>query len=169
MEKNKIGGYYLYLPRKKGEFECKFTRGSWSTEEVDQWGFRIPNRKYSYEQDTVFVEIENWRDLTHPDGPPVRVVLESIPEDTPSNDDLYIAGNFNNWNPGNGRYTLDKATDGTYYVDIPRDEYMLEFKITRGDWGTVECRPDGEDIENRVYAYRDVQEIRIVVERWKDR
>jgi hypothetical protein len=169
LERNQKGEYFIYLPKRGRQFECKFTRGSWSTEEVDRWGYRIANRVISYDQDTAFIEIDNWRDLTQPDGPPVRVVVEAVPESTPENADLYIAGNFNRWNPGDRDYRMIRNADGSYYIDIPRSEYTLDFKITRGNWGTVECRPNGDDIENRVYAFKDFTEIRISVAAWKDR
>jgi hypothetical protein len=169
LEKNRKGQFFIYLPKRGEQFECKFTRGGWSTEEVDRWGYRTTNRVISYDQDTVFVEIENWRDRTRPEGPPVKVVVESVPGNTPENAELYIAGNFNNWNPGDMDYMMRKNTEGQYVVDVPRREYTLEFKITRGNWRTVECQPDGEDIENRVYDYKEVEEIRIDVEGWKDR
>jgi hypothetical protein len=169
LEKNQRGQYFIFLPKKGREFECKFTRGSWSTEEVDRWGYRITNRVISYEQDTVFLEIENWRDLARPDGPPVKVIVESVPASTPENANLYIAGNFNNWNPEDERFIMKKNPEGTYYFDVPRAEYSLEFKITRGSWRTVETESNGEDIENRVYTYKEVKEIRIEIEGWKDR
>lgn len=169
LEKNRSGQYFINLPKRGRYFECKFTRGGWSSEEVDRWGYRITNRVIAFDQDTAFVEIENWRDLTRPEGPPVRVIVESVPMTTPENAELYIAGNFNNWNPGNQNFILTKAPDGTYYVDVPRNEYNMDFKITRGNWGTVECHPGGEDIQNRTYAYKDVSEIRISVAAWKDR
>ena len=169
LEKNREGQYFINMPKKGEQFECKFTRGSWSTEEVDRWGYRITNRVIGYDRDTVRLQIGNWRDLTRPEGPPVRVIVESVPEETYQDDELYIAGNFNNWNPGDRDYRLHRNADGTYFIDIPRSEYTLEFKITRGNWGTVECRTNGDDIDNRVYAYKDVEEIRIGVKRWKDR
>ena len=122
----------------------------------------------SYDLDTVFLEIANWRDLTIPQGPPVRIVVEKVPESTPQNSELFIAGNFNNWNPGDLNHLMLRSPAGEYYIDLPRSEYTLEFKITRGNWGTVECKADGEDIENRVYAYKDSTEIRITVKGWKD-
>lgn len=169
MEKDRQGQYFIHMPKRGKGFECKFTRGEWSTEEVDRWGYRINNRVIGYQQDTVYLTIDNWRDLTRPGGPPVRVIVESVPHSTPEDAELFIAGNFNNWNPGDRSYKLTATADGTYFVDVPRSEHALEFKITRGNWGSVECRTGGEDIGNRSYEFRDITEVRISVEAWKDR
>jgi hypothetical protein len=99
----------------------------------------------------------------------VRVILESLPPDTPTDDQLFIAGNFNNWDPGNPQWKLQKDSHGIYYADIPRSEGTLEFKITRGSWGTVECELSGEDISNRTYPYKDLEKIKIDVKAWKDK
>ena len=168
LEKNRQGQYFIHLPKKGSQVECKFTRGSWSTEEVDRWGFRMTNRVLGFDRDTVFLQVANWRDLSRPQGPPVRVIVESVPENTPENAELFIAGNFNNWAPGDLGYLMMRTDDGKYFVDLPRSEYTLEFKVTRGSWGTVECKANGDDIENRVYAYKNVEEIRIDIEGWKD-
>lgn len=169
LEKNRQGLYFIHLPRRSGQFQFKFTRGGWENEEVDRWGYRIPNREAHYNQDTVRVEIYNWRDLSRPQGPPVKVVIDELPAGTPADASIHIAGNFNNWRPGDRDYVMKKDASGKYYAEIPRNELWLEFKITRGSWGSAECKPNREDIDNRRYNYCDVTEIRIKVEAWKDR
>ena len=150
--------------------EFKFTRGDWSTVEVDRWGFEINNRVFRYDKrDTLYVKIEHWRDLSTESGPPVRVVIEKLPEGTPADDKIYIAGNFNNWDSGDRRWMMKKDAGGSYSIEIPRWRNNLDFKITRGSWRTAECDSVGDDIENRSYEYKDVEEIRIDVVRWKDR
>ncbi len=170
LEKNGKGQYFINLPRRGTGMEFKFTRGDWSTVEVDRWGFEINNRVFRYDKrDTLYVKIEHWRDLSTESGPPVRVVIEKLPEGTPADDKIYIAGNFNNWDSGDRRWMMKKDAGGSYSIEIPRWRNNLDFKITRGSWRTAECDSVGDDIENRSYEYKDVEEIRIDVVRWKDR
>ena len=56
----------------------------------------------------------------------------SIPASTPPGEDIYIAGNFNNWNPGNPAYVLTKDQSGIYSITITPSPGTLEFKFTRG-------------------------------------
>jgi len=169
LEKNQQGHYFINMPKKWSKIECKFTRGGWSTEEVDRWGYKIANRVIYFNEDTVHISINNWRDFVKPEDSPIRIILEKVPASTPADGQLFIAGNFNNWNPSDNAYSFHKAADGTYYIDIPRSEYILSFKVTRGyNWSTVECQLNGEDIQNRDYAYKDVSVIRISVAAWKD-
>ena len=170
LERNNKGQYFIRLPKHGDWIEYKFTRGDWSSEEVDKFGYKIENRFVNLnQQDTVKVEIENWIDLSKQSGVPVRVIVDKVPIDTPPGDKLYIAGNFNNWNPGDPNWILQKDNLGNYFIDIPRREGTFEFKITRGNWRTVECQASGEDIENRSHPYQNLENLKIEVQGWKDK
>jgi hypothetical protein len=163
--------YEVKLPKGIGEVEYKFTRGDWSTVEKDPCGFEISNRVALYGKDTVKNDtIRSWNDLPKPDCPSVTLIIESLPQNTPEDAALYLASNFNNWDPGSRYWMFTRGLDGKYYLEVPRtggDE--LEFKITRGDWRNVECDSDGEDIDNRTYRGSAGEEVKIEIERWKDR
>jgi hypothetical protein len=118
---------------------------------------------------SIRLEIYNWRDLATPVNSPVKVVLDTLPNITPEDAKIYITGSFNNWRPGDRDYIFKKDAGGKYYVEVPRNELWLNFKFTRGDWGSVECKPNKDDIGNRHYNYCDVTQIHITVEAWKDR
>lgn len=83
----------------------------------------------------------------------LTVVINSYPEDTPFADDIYIAGNFNAWNPGNPDYILDPQPDGTRLLTFSPAAGTLAFKFTRGDWGTVEGNEFGGFLPDRNYTY----------------
>jgi hypothetical protein len=68
----------------------------------------------------------------------MTVEVTRIPSNTPAGDPIYIAGNFNNWDPGDDRYILQQTGESTYEVRLPRGIGPLEYKFTRGDWTTVE-------------------------------
>ncbi len=59
---------------------------------------------------------------------------------------IYITGNFNGWNPKDQAYTLqpNPGSHGAYSIvlhDIPAG--ILEYKVTRGSWQTLECSTTG--------------------------
>jgi len=110
------------------------------------------------------------RAQTESDKPNAATVtwVVSVPEDTPSNSKLFIAGNLPQlgpWQPN--AFQLQKHTDGTYRasLDIPI-ETSVEYKITRGTWATVEKSTEGTEIRNRTLIVRGSQEVKIVVRNW---
>jgi len=163
--------FEVKLPKGIGEIVYKFTRGDWSTVEKDPCGFEISNRSAFFGRDPVLKDtIRSWNDLPKPACPSFTIILEDIPDNTPEDAALYLAGNFNDWDPGNRYWMFTRRNDGIYFIDVPRT-YLgdIEFKVTRGNWYTVECKEEGYDIDNRVYSGGAGEEVRIVIERWKDR
>ena len=163
--------YEVKLPKGIGDIEYKFTRGDWSTVEKDECGFEISNRVAYYGKDLVRQDsVMSWNDLPKPGCPSITVIIDSLPENTPLDAVLYIAANFNDWDPGSRYWMFTRGPDGKYFVEVPRVNYdEIEYKVTRGDWRTVECQADGEDIDNRIFFGRPGEEVRIIIERWKDK
>ena len=92
----------------------------------------------------------------------------TVPENTPRDAKLYIAGNLPDlgpWMPN--RFELQRQEDGTFRASlgIPVDT-SLEYKITRGSWATVEKSAEGDEIRNRVLVVRESQEVKILVRNW---
>lgn len=171
MKLNEDSVYEVNLPRGIGEVQYKFTRGDWSTVEKDICGYEISNRVAVYGRDELVEEdILSWNDLPKLLCPKITIVVDSLPPNTPEDAALYIAGNFNDWDPGSRLWMFSKGPDGKYYIEIPRPnrDGSLEFKITRGSWWRVECRENGEDIDNRVYRVGKGDKLYIVIKRWKD-
>lgn len=71
----------------------------------------------------------------------------------PSSPEIYLAGNFNGWNPGLTGYRLKLDSSGVYTITIQPSPANLEFKFTRGSWATVEKNAGGQDIANRKFTY----------------
>ncbi len=87
---------------------------------------------------------------------------------TQSADSVYVAGNFNEWNPGNEKYLLTKSGD-VYSVDIPAlKEDIYQFKFTRGNWGKVEVNYDGSGMENRLVKLNADTTLELVIGAWQD-
>jgi hypothetical protein len=78
----------------------------------------------------------------------VEVTLNAtLPDTTPSGEDIYIGGNFNGWDPAG---TLMTRTDlfATVILTFYEGD-TLEYKYTRGSWTYVEKGAACEEIANR--------------------
>lgn len=171
MQMNRDSILEITLPRGVGRVEYKFTRGDWSTVEKDYCGHEISNREAYYgRKDTLSVVIEGWNDLPKPKCPKAFLIVNSLPASTPENAVLYIAGPFNSWNPGDRGWQLSRSPEGKYFIEIPRpNDDRFEYKITRGDWGRVECQANGDDIDNRVFEGKAGDVVFIDIAGWRDR
>src|SRR3954464_182989 len=79
----------------------------------------------------------------------LRLIVDNV--STRKLEDVYLTGNFNNWNPHDFNYKM-KPFGGTRKVfvfkDIAAGKY--EFKFTRGGWEKVETTAKGEDVANHI-------------------
>jgi hypothetical protein len=84
----------------------------------------------------------------------VSLSLDKVPGNTPKGAKIYVAGSFNNWNPGDPTYQMfyDELS-GLYLVDLPMGFGSIEYKFTRGDWTTTETDPCGGELKNRRLIY----------------
>ncbi len=99
----------------------------------------------------------------------LTVTVNPAPENTPSGDDIYIVGSFNNWNPTDNNYKLTNTGNNTYQISFSPAVGTLEFKFTRGSWTSVEGDANGQEIANRTYAYTGGQQsITLEILTWKD-
>lgn len=63
---------------------------------------------------------------------------------------IYIAGSFNQWNPGASSWMLARNADGSYGITLPPTvRGAVEFKFTLGSWERVEVGPGGAGVPNR--------------------
>ncbi len=97
-------------------------------------------------------------------------ILETIPEYTPAEDFVYMAGDFNGWNPGDVNHQLIKNDEGLWESTLNGfpDGITLNFKFTRGDWGTVEKGPNGEEIDNRSFTFGNGDTVMVTIYNWAD-
>ncbi len=75
----------------------------------------------------------------------ITVRLHPVPAGH-AGDSIFIAGNFNGWNPGQQPFSLVNDTLVTELKNL--DAGLYEFKFTRGTWGKVECTAGGGNISN---------------------
>lgn len=99
----------------------------------------------------------------------LTITVTSVPSSTPPNEDIYIAGNFNGWDPGLAEYILTDNQNGTYSITFTPNPGLLEFKFTRGSWANVEGTAQGTYIPNRTYNYAGgVQNTSFSIAGWED-
>jgi metallo-beta-lactamase class B len=76
--------------------------------------------------------------------------LGTVPAATPPGAVIYVAGSFNNWQPGEAGYALARQADGSYQLTLPATvRGPQEFKFTRGSWATGEADASYQPVANR--------------------
>jgi hypothetical protein len=171
LEMAEDSNYYIELPSGFGQLEYKLTRGDWTSVETDICGFEIANHSFEYgSSDTLPIEVLSWRDVEPVNCPEVTIVLNSIPDDTPENDPIAIAGNFNEWLPDSNSTLKRDSSTGKYMIKLPRigDNRLIEFKLTRGNLLTAEADRFGNEIDRRSLLFGNVDTLYVDVESWED-
>lgn len=89
---------------------------------------------------------------------------------TPLTDTLFIAGTFNNWNPGDANWRLRRNSRGQWQIVVTQPAgTIIEYKFTRGNWGSVETKANGSFQPNRSYTFTNTQTRRnISIGDWQD-
>jgi predicted alpha/beta superfamily hydrolase len=85
------------------------------------------------------------------------------------NEDFYVTGSFNNWNPKDEAYKLKPfgtKRKAVIVKDVPAGKY--EFKFTRGSWEKGETNAKGENTSNREVNVSSDTIIYINIAGWKD-
>lgn len=97
----------------------------------------------------------------------VRLVVVNVA--TKTQEEIYVAGNFNNWNPKDENYKLKPIAGGRKAIiikDVSAGNYA--FKFTRGSWDKVECEADGRDITDRTLNVENDAILECNIKGWKD-
>lgn len=81
---------------------------------------------------------------------------------------VYLAGSFNNWNPGQKESQLIKDSRGVLSITLAAPQGKYEYKITRGSWETAESGADGGALENRMVEIVSDTTIEIAIQHWAD-
>nr|NQU93451.1 alpha/beta hydrolase [Bacteroidota bacterium] len=97
----------------------------------------------------------------------VTMIVISIPENTPPGDDIYIAGSFNGWNPGDPTYMLQNNSSVQPEIVIEGTGTIM-FKFTRGSWETVEGNENGGFLPDRTFTFGTTDTLEITILSWED-
>ncbi|MBI2731116.1 MAG: alpha/beta hydrolase [Sphingobacteriales bacterium] len=82
---------------------------------------------------------------------------------------IFIAGNFNGWNPSAEGFQLQQNNTGKYFLQIKNQAAgNYEFKFTRGSWNKVECSKSGGDVGNHSVQLFSDTTVEYTIEGWKD-
>lgn len=97
----------------------------------------------------------------------VTLKIVKVPDNTPENAEIFIAGNFNNWSPNDTAFRLTQNYKGQYFIDLPTKPENYEFKFTLGSWNSTEMSVGGGDISNRkLFGGKDTV-VSFTIENWK--
>jgi pullulanase len=92
----------------------------------------------------------------------------AVPTSTPAGGTVYLAGDFQGWNPGSAAHALTLQPDGRWTITLGLEAGLpIQFKFTRGSWATVEKGPNGEEIANRALTVQ-AGTFDFTVARWAD-
>ena len=81
---------------------------------------------------------------------------------------LFLAGNFNGWNPADTLWQLRPDSSGEYALVKMMSPGTYQFKVTRGAWQTVECTAAGKPVDNRNLTITGDTTIRLNIAAWQD-
>lgn len=97
----------------------------------------------------------------------VRLIVNTVA--TRAQEDIYVTGNFNNWNPKDEQYKL-KPFGGSRKSIVLKDMAAgtYAFKFTRGAADKLETTSDGRDIADRVLEVNDDLSLEFNIPGWKD-
>jgi len=164
-----------------GKYVFKFTRGNWNTVESSPAGLNIDDREIEIRGDTTLhLTIAGWSDgnfdlSKSPDSLHTRAhifgpfAVRFDVYDPAQQPEIFIAGSFNYWNPGNPDYKLRHVDQShksiVIKINVP-GKYL--FKFTRGNWGTVESSPAGFNIEDREIEIHKDTILHLTIAGWLD-
>jgi metallo-beta-lactamase class B len=107
--------------------------------------------------------ISYWADAQYT----LRLVVTSVA--TKQQDEIYVAGNFNGWNPKDDKYKLKVFGGNRKSIvinDLPAGTFA--FKFTRGSFEKVETTNDGRDISDRMIEVNADVSVDLSIAGWKD-
>ena len=159
--------YFVLIEPGSGVLEYKFTRGDWTSVEVDSCGNEIPNRSLDI-QNSPFdrVRIENWSDLNPNFCDFITLCIEEVPPGT--QDTVYVAGDFNKWDLSDTKVFFLPQGSGPWYVHVPKTPNGSFFKFHRGSWKTGEIDERGFPRKNRYSAPDEKDSIHVKIDGWWD-
>ena len=97
----------------------------------------------------------------------VRFVITSVA--SKQQDDIYVAGNFNGWNPKDEKLkakVFGGSRKSIVINDLSAGTYA--FKFTRGGFEKVETTNDGRDITDRIIEVNADMSLDVTIAGWKD-
>jgi predicted alpha/beta superfamily hydrolase len=98
----------------------------------------------------------------------VKVVFKTGSIPVTSSKAIFLAGDFNNWNPADTTWMLKQQLAGSYALSKIMAKGKYSFKATKGSWDMVECSTGGKDVDNRDIDIERDTNITLNITDWKD-
>lgn len=99
----------------------------------------------------------------------LTIKVTAVPANTPAGANLYIAGTFNNWDPGDANMMLTTPPNGQYSITVNPAVGPVRFKFTRGSWDSVEGDVAGNYLPDHIVTYAGTPlTVEIAVLSWED-
>ncbi|MFN5705543.1 MAG: alpha/beta hydrolase-fold protein, partial [bacterium] len=101
----------------------------------------------------------------------ITLILETKTSEYHSN--YFFASNLTGWSPNDTSYKFSKLnnTKLSLVINDFKNINHIEFKITKGNWQSVECNVDGSPLQNRYFIVNKIKSdttIYIKVDNWRD-
>ena len=97
-----------------------------------------------------------------------RFVIDQIPEQTPHDAALFLASNINGWTTDAPGMKFRKE-GGKWALIVHHTQDTIYYKITRGNWESVEAGKNGRARPNRIFvAAFPQQEVHLTIDSWED-
>ncbi|HMJ45739.1 MAG TPA: alpha/beta hydrolase-fold protein [Ferruginibacter sp.] len=96
----------------------------------------------------------------------LRFEILSVP--APGADSVYVAGNFNSWNPKMPAAIFSREKDKLILEIHNLPKNIFEFKFTRGGWDKVETTKEGGDITNHLVNLLSDTVVQYRIAAWRD-
>lgn len=97
----------------------------------------------------------------------VTFVVSALPSGTPPGATLTLASNVGGWDPSAPAFAPGGDGRPLLVLDLPLGT-LLQFKVTRGSWATVETYADGSARANRLLSVQGDLREELRIERWAD-
>ncbi|MEM6395227.1 MAG: alpha/beta hydrolase-fold protein [Bacteroidota bacterium] len=99
----------------------------------------------------------------------LTVIIDSWPANIPAQDDIHIAGNFQNWDAGSEDHRLTySVAEDRYAIFLSNQSGPIQFKFTRGSWPTVEGDAQGNFVPNRSHTTQPGDTLFLQIAGWED-
>ena len=99
----------------------------------------------------------------------VTLKITSLPNNTPADATIYLAGTVNSWTEANPAYIMQPDGLGNLQIVIPQGTGTVSYKFTRGSWATVEGNAAGSFLPDRTFTFTGgPQTINLTIQSWED-
>ena len=82
----------------------------------------------------------------------IKFIMNTVEDD---GRDVFIAGNFNNWNPGDPNYLMTRIGEGEFTItmaEVDKMQFPLIYKYVKGSWDNEETSAAGKKTKNRTLS-----------------